>query len=135
MRLAVLAWGVLAGPLAGQGTLAEAARRARDGWLGHDAGAVVGPGSRVVLQIPGADPSVAVSRAQAVVLLSRYLRPAVERSLQIVAIREVEEGRGFVELERRYVLAGTEDVRRETLFLGFRREGARWVLVELRSAP
>jgi hypothetical protein len=88
-----------------------------------------------VLQIPGADPSVAVSRAQAMALLTRYLRSTVERSVEIRTIREVEGERGLVELDRRYVVAGTEDVRHETLFLGFRREGDRWVLAELRGAP
>jgi hypothetical protein len=69
-----------------------------------------------------------------VALVARYLRPAEERGLAIVAIREVEDGRGVVELERRYVVRGTGDVRRETIFLGFRRESQRWVLGELRSA-
>ena len=135
MRSVVLLAALAAGPLAGQTTLEEAARRARDGWRAHDAEAVMGEGSRVVLQIPGADPSAAVSRAQAVALLTRYLRSTLERSVEIRTIREVERGRGLVELDRRYVVAGTEDVRHETLFLGFRWEGERWVLVELRGAP
>lgn len=121
--------------LAGQSTLQEAAGAARAGWLAHDAEAVVGQASRVVLQIPGADPSAAVSRAQAVALLARYFRPTVERSVEIATVREVEPRRGLVELDRRYVVAGTGDVRHETLFLGFRRERDRWVLAELRSAP
>jgi hypothetical protein len=121
--------------VAAQGTLEQAAGFARNGWLAHNAEAVVGQGSRIVLQIPGADPSAAVSRPQAVALLERYLRPAVERSLEIVTIREVEQGRGFVELDRRYVIGGTDDLRRETLFLGFRWQSGRWVLAELRSAP
>jgi hypothetical protein len=125
---------VVAGPLAGQATLEEAAHRAVAGWLAHDAEAVVGQSGRVALQIGGADPSAAVSRAQAVALVARYLRPAEERRLDIVAIREVEAGRGVVELERRYVVRGTSDPRRETVFLGFRRVGQRWVLGELRIA-
>jgi len=48
-------------------------------------------------------------------------------------VREVEPGRGFVELERRYVVTGTRDERRETVFLGFRLVLGRWVLSELRS--
>jgi len=40
-----------------------------------------------------------------------------------------------VELTRRYVVAGTTELRRETLFLGFRLLAGRWGLVELRSAP
>ena len=51
------------------------------------------------------------------------------------AIREVEPGKGFVELTRRYVVAGTTELRRETLFLGYRLLGREWRLVELRSAP
>jgi hypothetical protein len=135
MRAVALLLALGAGPLGAQSTLDEAARLVRDGWLAHDAETVVGQATRVVLQIRGADPSAAVSRQQAVVLLARYLRPTSERALEIGAIREVEEGRGLVELDRRYTVLGTEDERRETLFLGFRRQGSRWVLVELRSAP
>ena len=136
MRFALpLVFWLGAGVLGAQSTLDEAARQAREAWLMHSAEAVMGQGSRVVLQFPGADPSAAVSRPQAVALLDRYLRPSVERSLEIVTIREVEQGRGFVELDRRYVIGGTQDERRETLFLGFRRQGGRWILAELRSAP
>jgi hypothetical protein len=131
----VLAAVLSAVSLEAQTTLEEAARRTRDGWLAHDAEAVVGAATRVVLQIRGADPSAAVSRQQAVALLARYLRPTTERTVEVGAIREVQEGRGLVELDRRYVVDGTSDVRRETLFLGFRRQDGRWVLVELRSAP
>ena len=134
MRAVVLFFALSGTQLGAQSTLDEAARRVRDGWLAHDAEAVVGQASRVVLQIRGADPSAAVSRQQAVALLARYLRPTSERALEIGAIREVEEGRGLVELERRYAVEGTGDERHETLFLGFRRQGGRWVLVELRSA-
>lgn len=130
----VVALLLCAGPALAQSSLAEAAQRARRGWLSQDAEAVVGDSRRVVLQIPGADPSAAVSRAQAVALVARYLRPTEERSLELVAIREVEEGRGVAELERRFVVRGTSDLRRETVFLGFRREDGRWILAELRSA-
>lgn len=121
-------------PLAAQATLEEAARAAQRGWLAHDAEAVVGQSTRVVLQIPGVDPSAAVSRAQAVALLSRYFHSSEERGLEIVATRELEAGRGVVELERRYAVRGTSDGRRETVFLGFRLDAGRWRLSELRSA-
>lgn len=120
---------------AAQGSLAEAAERTRQAWLAHDAQAVVGRGASVVLQIPGADPSSPVERPQAVELLRRYLRAAAERTLSVSAVQEVEPGRGYAELERRYVVAGTADVRRETIFLGFRKTGSAWLLTELRSAP
>lgn len=125
---------VWAAPLAAQVTLGDAARTVQRGWLEHDAEAIVGQSSRVVLHIPGVDPSAAVSRAQAVALLSRYFHSSEERGLEIVAMREPEEGRGVVELERRYAVRGTRDGRRETVFLGFRLDAGRWILSELRSA-
>ena len=118
-----------------QSTLPEAAEQAKQAWLAHEPQALVGQSSSLVLQIPGADPSSPLGRAQAVELLRRYLRPAEERGLDVTAIREVEPGRGFVELTRRYVVAGTTELRRETLFLGFRRVDGEWRLAELRSAP
>jgi hypothetical protein len=74
-----------------------------------------------------------VGRAQAEELLRRHLATGTEVAVTIVTVREVEAGRGFVELERRYVVRGTTDPRRETVFLGFRRVGERWVLSEVRS--
>ena len=124
-----------AGLAAAQQSLADAAQRARGAWLAHDAAGLIGSSNGVVLQIPGADPSSALGAAQATELLRRYLRTAEERGMEVRAVREVEEGRGLVELERRYVVAGTTDVRRETLFLGLRRGERGWVLVELHSAP
>src|SRR5439155_589544 len=77
----------------------------------------------------------AVDRAQAMELLRRHLRAGVERGLRVSAVREVEPGRGYAELDRRYVVAGTSDERRETIFLGFQKPGPEWLLAELRSAP
>ncbi len=126
-------WLLAAAPLAGQSSLGEAADQARRAWLAHDAPALVAHSPSLVLQIPGADPSSPLGRAQAAELLRRYFRPALERGTEIRAVREVEPGRGFVELERRYVVTGTRDERRETVFLGFRLVLGRWVLSELRS--
>jgi hypothetical protein len=130
--LLVLAVGVR--PAAPQrATLEAAAHAARDAWMGHDVAALVGGSSAVVLQIAGAAPSSPVGRAQAEELLRRYLMGGAEVSVTVVTVREVELARGFVELERRYTVRGTSDVRRETVFLGFRRAGDRWVLSEVRS--
>ena len=123
-----------AGPAGAQtGTLAAAAQAARQAWLAHDVSRLVGGSSGIVLQIAGAGPSSPVGRAQAEELLRRYLATGTEVAVTIVTVREVEDARGFVELERRYVVRGTSDQRRETVFLGFRREGERWVLSEVRS--
>jgi len=121
--------------VAAQSSLADAAEHARTAWLGHNAQALVGHSGSVVLRIPGADPSAPLDRAQAAALLRRHWGTAVERSLTVNAIREVEPGKGYVELERRYVVSGTSDERREAILLGFRRAGATWVLAEVRGAP
>jgi hypothetical protein len=133
-RIAVLL-ACVAAPVAAQQSLADAADRARAAWLAHDARGLVGQSASIVLQIPGADPSSPLARAQAIELLRRYLRSVVECSVTVRTVREVEAGKGFVELERRYVVAGTSDERHETVFLGFRRMGDSWVLGELRTAP
>ena len=118
------------------GTLSAAARAAQQAWLRHDTQGLVAQSPNLVLRIPGADPSSPLGRAQAAELLRRYLRLVEERSLEVRGIKEVEGGQeGFVELDRRYIVTGTTDERRETLFLGFRRLDGRWVLTELRSAP
>ena len=50
-------------------------------------------------------------------------------------VRELGSGKGYAELQRRYVVVGTSDERQETLVLGFRSAGGSWRLVELRSTP
>jgi len=130
MRLTWLALG-----LALQGSLSDAAERAKRAIMAHDAQALVGQSSNVVLQIPGADPSSPLGKAQAIELLRRYLRPAEERGLDVTAIRVVERGKGFIEITRRYVVSGTTELRHETLYLGYRLVDGEWRLAELRSAP
>ncbi len=124
----------LGGSLLGQGGLSDAATRARQAWIAHDPVALLEGSPGVMLQIPGADPSSAISRAQAGELLARYFRTSEERDVTVRVAREMEEGRGYVELQRRFIVAGTTEERRETVFLGLRRSGDRWVVVELRTA-
>jgi hypothetical protein len=133
--VALVALAPAAAAQSAQATLPDVAERAKQAWLRHDPQALVGQSSSLALQIPGADPSSPLGRDQAVELLRRYLRGAEERGLDVTVIREVEPGKGFVELTRRYVVVGTTEVRRETVFLGFRLRAGRWVLAELRSSP
>jgi len=91
-----------------QDSLARAAERVRRAWLAHDVQAIVGQSPRLVVQIPGADPSAPLERAQAAQLLRRHLQRVVERAVA----------------DRRYVVAGTSDERRETIFLRFSKAGA-----------
>lgn len=127
--------GLVSGPLAAQSGLDVAAQSARSAWLAHDPAALLRGSPGVVLQIPGADPSSAIGRDQAGELLSRLFRTSVERSVEISVAREVEEGRGYVEMVRRFSITGTSEERRETVFLGLRWWGNQWVVVELRAAP
>jgi hypothetical protein len=112
--------------------LAQAADQARKAWLTHDAAGLVSHSPRLVLQLPGADPSDALGPAQSAALISNFLTQAQEVEIVVRAAREVEPGRGYVELQRRYRVAGTQDVRVQSLLLGYRREASGWSLVELR---
>jgi hypothetical protein len=112
--------------------LEQAANRARRAWLSHNPAALVASSPRLLVQLPGADPSVALGPAQAAALLADFLEPALEVEVVVRAAREVEPGRGYVELHRRYRVAGTQDIRSQVLLLGYRMEDGGWSLVELR---
>jgi hypothetical protein len=128
--LFLLAWP--AGAVAQQNGLEQAAERARRAWHTHNAAALVASSARLVIQLPGADPSVAVGPAQAAALLMDFLAPAKEVETVVRAAREVEPGRGYVELQRRYRVTGTQDVRTQVLLLGYRLDRNGWSLLELR---
>jgi hypothetical protein len=112
--------------------LEREADRARRAWFGHDASGLVANAPRLVVRLPGADPSGALGQAQAAALLRDFLAPAQEVETAVRSAQEVEPGRGYVELQRRYKVAGTQEIRSQTLLLAYRRGTDGWVLVELR---
>ena len=112
--------------------LAAVAERARRAWFEHDATGLVAESPRLMVQLPGADPSAALEPRQAAALIADYVAPAQEVETVIRTAREVEGGRGYVELQRRYRVAGTQDDRVQSLLLGYRLGRAGWSLVELR---
>ncbi|HEY5939875.1 MAG TPA: hypothetical protein VIT87_03570 [Gemmatimonadales bacterium] len=118
--------------LAQQSGLDRAAEGARSAWLAHNPAALIAASPRLLIQLPGADPSVALGPAQAAALLADFLAPADEVEVLVRAAREVEPGRGYVELQRRYRVTGTQDVRSQVLLLGYRLDPSGWRLVELR---
>lgn len=118
--------------VAQQGGLERAAADARQAWFAHNSAALVANSPRLLIQLPGADPSVALGPAQAAALLADFLAPAQEVETTVRAAREVEPGRGYVELQRRYRVIGTQDVRSQVLLLGYRLDRGGWSLVELR---
>src|SRR5207245_10905845 len=93
----VMSLSLAAAPLAGQGSLAQAAEAARVAWLAHDPQSLVGQSASVVLQIPGADPSSPLGRAQAGELLRRHLRTASDRSGAGTSLQDGERGLGYRE--------------------------------------
>jgi hypothetical protein len=112
--------------------LVQAAERARKAWLGHDASTLVANSPRLLIQLPGADPSVALGPDQAAALLANFMGPAQEVEAVVLAAREVEAGRGYVELQRRYKVAGTQNVRTQVLLLSYRQGPRGWSLIEFR---
>ena len=114
------------------GALDAAAAQARNAWLAHDAAGLVADSPRLQVQLPGADPSAALGPDQAAALLADFLASAQEVEIVVRAAREVEPGRGYVELQRRYRVSGTQEVRTQSLLLGYRLARSGWSLVELR---
>lgn len=121
-----------AAAMAQDSRLEQAAERARQAWVAHNPAGLVADSPRLLIQLPGADPSVALGPAQAAALLADFLATAQEVETVVLAAREVGPGRGYVELQRRYRISGTQNVRTQVLLLGYRLEKERWSLVELR---
>jgi hypothetical protein len=131
----LIALALVAFPVAGnaqQSGLDRAAERARRAWYAHNSAALVASSPRLLVQLPGADPAVALGPAQAAALLADFLASSQEVETLVRAAREVEPGRGFVELQRRYLVTGTQNVRSQMLLLGYHWDRGAWVLVELR---
>jgi hypothetical protein len=128
--IALLLLPVVAG--AQERNLAAAAERARKAWAAHDAAALVAQSPRLLVQLPGAEPSVALGPDQAAALLADFLAPGQEVEVRVRAAREVGAGRGYVELQRKYRVAGTQNIKNQVLLLGYRLRQGRWILVEFR---
>ncbi|MGE0353591.1 MAG: hypothetical protein AB7Q69_10150 [Gemmatimonadales bacterium] len=112
--------------------LTRAASTARQLWARQDAQGLAGLGGRILVQLPGADPSAPVSRQQAAALLRGFFQRTDEVETTVAGAKEVANGLAYVELRRRYRTRGTQETREQTVLLSFRRAGAGWVLVELR---
>ena len=135
MRYLLILLALVLAPTAAVGqsaALSDAAENARQAWYAHDARGLVADAPRLLMQLRGADPSVALGPAQAAALLTDFMVQGQEVETVVRAAKEVEPGRGYVELERRYRIAGTQDVRVQSLLLGYRLLRSGWRLVELR---
>jgi len=115
-------------------TLEAAAESARRAWSVRDLDAFLqGAGSRLLIELPSANPSTPVGRSQALALLQGYVQGTEEVETAVRKAKPVDETRGYVELIRRYRLAGIGEVSEGVLLLGYRlgREG--WLLTEVRA--
>ena len=113
--------------------LLDPGHEARGGWLERqDAAGLVEKSPQLIIQLPGADPSAPVQRQQAGKLLRDFFERAEEVGTVLYDAREMDDGRGLVELRRRYRIRGTQHVREQLLLLSYRRSGKTWTLVELR---
>jgi hypothetical protein len=134
-RLAGAVLALLAGGTASsraQEGLEQAAQRARAAWLRHDVEGLFAASDTVRLQLPGVTRSAALEPGQAARLLARYLGSAREVELEVMVLRLAAEDHGYAEALRRFVIAGTADERRETVFIGFRQVGGTWRVREVR---
>ena len=125
----VVLWAV---PVSAQESLARVAEVARSALERQEPAGLIGQSPRLLVQLPVADPSAPVDRAQAVALLEGFLRGTEGVETAIRAARAVTPERGYVELVRRFRVVGTAEIRRQTVLLSFRRLGDEWELVELR---
>lgn len=139
MKLSTISVGLilvaLAPPVAAQDALDSAVALAREAFHDHDAGALVATSDTVRLNIPGTATANSLQPAQAARLLERYLSPTQERELELVGLRRLAEDHAYAELDRRYVVKGTSEERRERVFLGFRKLDGSWRLREVRVTP
>jgi len=104
-------------------------------WQRHDFAALVAGSPGVMIRLGGPEPSAPVGRAQAAQTLESFAGGAVEISLQVLSVREVDGARAFTEVARTYAVRGTGARRVQTLYFGWRREGGGYRLVEVRLVP
>ena len=89
-------------------------------------------GARIQLQLPNAEPSMAVGPEQAGASLRGLLRRGEAHQVRVQGFREVGGGRGYVELVREYRVPGSGERREQRILLGYRRMGGAWNLAEVR---
>jgi hypothetical protein len=136
-----LVMGLLTAPVPGarpavaQASLDQVIASAQAAWLAHDVSDLVSGSDTVRLRLPGIAPSASLKPGQAARLLEQYLKPTKELSFGESGRRELASDHVYAEMQRIYVVKGTDEERSETVLLGFRRIDGRWVLREVRVTP
>jgi hypothetical protein len=93
---------------------------------------VVGGSQRLLVQLPGVAPSGPVPRSQAIALLASYLHDYEEVAVLLESVQTTSPSKGTVQLQRRYRVPGTSDVRTQSVLLGYELTAGVWLLTELR---
>jgi hypothetical protein len=134
--VAVLA-GLGAGPrpVAAQANLDQVVATAQEAWLAHEVSDLVSGSDTVRLRIPGIAPSASLRPGQAARLLEQYLKSTEELSFDESGRSELASDHVYAEMQRVYVVKGTDEERTETVLLGFRRVDGKWRLREVRVTP
>ncbi len=120
---------------AAQANLDRVVASAQAAWLAHKVSDLVSGSDTVRLRIPGIAPSASLKPGQAARLLEQYLKPTQELSFEESGRRELAEDHIYAEMQRVYVVKGTDEERTETVLLGFRRVDGKWLLREVRVTP
>jgi hypothetical protein len=118
-----------------QGDIERAVESTRQSWIEHDMAALVSGSDTVRLRIPGIAPSASLRPGQAARLLEQYVRPTQEVSFEVSSLRQLSDDHVYAEMVRVYVVKGTDQQRKETVLLGFRKIGGHWSLREVRVTP
>jgi hypothetical protein len=115
-------------------SLLSAAQRAAHAWRAHDFEGMLA-GGPVTLTLPGVTPSAPLRASQAAELLRAFAGGARELEVEVTVARAVDRDRAYVEVSRVFVAPGSRAATRQTVYLGLRREGARFVVAEVRVVP
>lgn len=125
-----------ASPVAGQSSsLQKTADQAREAWAGHQIGRLILGSDSVLIQLPGARPSVPVTREQAAALLRDFFRGSEEVQTDLGRVRRSGSGKALIEILRQYRISGTLETRRLSALLGYALVGGTWRLSEVRVSP
>jgi hypothetical protein len=148
VMLAAVVGGVLAGGArgpspAGRGaaagqqmdSLLAAAQRVARAWRSHDFTDLVAGSPGVMVRLGGAEPSAPLRPAQAAQTLQAFAGGAEELEVEVLAVRPVDAGRAYAEIQRTFTVRGTASRGVETLYVGLRRVQGVFRVVEVRLVP
>ncbi len=117
-----------------QADLTVVLRDARTAWLTHEVQDLVRQSDTVRLHLPGVT-AASLRPVQAARLLADYLKPTREVTFEVRGLRTLADDHAYAEVQRVFLVLGTEEEREETVFLGYRRLDGYWSLREVRVMP